>query len=221
MKSGHLELGLQQGPFSHRLTAVLRTHRWLAVQAVVLVPLAAAVLSLRQAPAYRAQAQVLVGSRADGSAPQPFAKRSVRIARRRAVARAAVAAAGVVESPRRFLAHSSAAMRPGSHVLALRVVSGSRALAARLARAYATAYALYRRDLRLAPAATVVAAAPSVRQVAPQVLRNTLLALLAGLGLGAALAFAGDALGAATAPTARRLTIVPPLPARRETEGTA
>jgi capsular polysaccharide biosynthesis protein len=165
LRSGHVEPEPHGGLTLHRLTLVLSRHRWLVVQAVVLVPLAAAVLSLRQSKEYRAEAQVLIGRHSYAGAftgvgepalnlqPERVLRTSAALARLPEVARRALAAAGVAETPQRLLAHSSVAVRQNTDLLAFRVENGSPALAERLATAYATAFAGYRRELDLGPVA--------------------------------------------------------------------
>jgi succinoglycan biosynthesis transport protein ExoP len=135
---------------------VLRRRRWMFLAAVLLVPTLAAVLTMRQAPSYRASAQVLldretvVGSQAPAMDPEREVQTQADLARVPAVATRAIEASRVANlTPADFLKSSGVAPMLGSDFLMFSVTSSSPNVARRLATAYADAYVDYRQDLNM------------------------------------------------------------------------
>ena len=144
--------------------AVLRRRKWIVLQAVVLVPLAALLFSLNQVRLYQASAEVLL-SRENLAASltgvedpllsqqaDRIAETQAQLARVPAVVAPTLREAGVgsrtVES---FLATSTVSTRTNSDLLVFSVTDRDPALAARLATAYARQFSDYKSKLDTAP----------------------------------------------------------------------
>jgi Mrp family chromosome partitioning ATPase len=144
---------------------VVRRRKWVIVQAVILVPLAAVLFSIRQPAEYSASADVLlsrqnlatsltgvqdtsiIGTQADRSAQtQADLARSPEVAKR---ALQGAHAHGL--SVRDFLAASSVTAKQNADLLLFTVTNHDPKLAARLANAYADAYKTYRKEVETAP----------------------------------------------------------------------
>jgi Mrp family chromosome partitioning ATPase/capsular polysaccharide biosynthesis protein len=139
---------------------VLRRRKWIVLQAVVLVPLAAVLFSLNQQTLYQASAQVLLSSQnlaaqltntqSTGINLQPD-----RIAQTQAgVARVPVIASRVLRrvggtglTVDQFLSDSSVSTSPNADLLGFTVTNHDPQLARRLVDAYAREYTIYRRQL--------------------------------------------------------------------------
>ncbi len=139
---------------------VVRRRKWIILQAVVLVPLAAVAFSLHQQRLYQASAQVLLstqnlaaqvtGTQSTGLNLQPD-----RIAQTQAgVARVPVIAQRVLRrvsgtrlTVDQFLADSSVTTSPNADLLGFSVTNHDPQLARRLVDAYARLYTSYRRQL--------------------------------------------------------------------------
>jgi polysaccharide biosynthesis transport protein len=147
------------GPTSiHDYVAVLRRRKWIAIQALVFVPLVALFLSLRQDPLFEAQADViltrenLVGALTGtsdatvGDTAERFAQTQAQLARAPAIARATLnelmLRGRTVDG---FLASTSVSPHADADFLTFRARGESRALAVRLANAYAEEFTSYRR----------------------------------------------------------------------------
>jgi receptor protein-tyrosine kinase len=144
----------------HDYLRVLRRRKWIVLQAVVLLPLLAVLLSLRQERLYQASAQVLL-SRDDlaatltgtltpssGQQPERLVETQADLARVSAVAQRVLENVGPAdESVKEFLAASSVTAKPEADILTFRVVDGSPALATLLATEYARQFTIYRRQL--------------------------------------------------------------------------
>jgi Mrp family chromosome partitioning ATPase/capsular polysaccharide biosynthesis protein len=138
---------------------VVRRRKWIIIQAVVLVPLAAVLFSLQQRAEYQASADVLLShqnlSAALSGAPDPNANVAPdRAAQTQAsLARVPLIAQRVIESlhlpmtTKDLLASSSVTPATNADILTFTVNSHDSALAPRLAAAYARQYTLYRRQL--------------------------------------------------------------------------
>lgn len=148
---------------------VARRRKWIIVQAVVLVPLAAVLFSLQQTKLYEAESQVLLS--AQNLAAQLTNTQSTginlqpdRIAQTQAgVARVPEIAARVIEIAKQpqlgvkgFLASSSVATAPNADLLTFTVTNADPWLARRLAAVYARQYTIYRRQLDTAAIATAL-----------------------------------------------------------------
>ena len=134
---------------------VLRTRKWVIVQMLLLAPLVALVLSVRQAPEYKATAGVLLhldpgeslAPRTSG-APSEDPARVVRNQARRAaslpVAELVVRATWpAFTSPVQLLDHSTVSTNEGIDLLTIAVRHPERVSAAGVADAYARQFALY------------------------------------------------------------------------------
>jgi tyrosine-protein kinase len=139
---------------------VVQRRKWIILQAVVLVPLAAVLFSLNQQKLYEAQAQVLLSSQnlaaqltntqSTGINLQPD-----RIAQTQAgVARVPAVAQRVVErvpeanlTGDEFLGASSVSTSPNADLLTFSVTNHDPSLARRLAAVYAREYTVYRRQI--------------------------------------------------------------------------
>jgi succinoglycan biosynthesis transport protein ExoP len=140
---------------------VVRRRRWLIIQAVVLVPLAAAAFSLHQQKLYQASAQVLLssqnlaaqlttGSQSNGVnvTPDWIDQTQAEVARVAKVAEHALAAVPKTGlTPQQFLDSSSVSTATGADVLTFSVTNPNPRRAKRLVDAYAAAYVGYRRRL--------------------------------------------------------------------------
>jgi tyrosine-protein kinase len=151
----------------HDYLRVLRRRKWLVLQAVVLLPLAAVLLSLRQERLYEASAQVLLsrddltaaltGTITPSSAQQPerLAETQAELARVSAVARRVLAATGSTRmSVEKFLSGSSVTAKPEADLLTFRVRNPSPERAELLATSYARQFTAYRRRLDTAALVT-------------------------------------------------------------------
>jgi tyrosine-protein kinase len=139
---------------------VVRRRKWIILQAVVLVPLAAVAFSLQQQKLYRASADVLLvqqnlGTQLNGitdptiyQQPDRKAQTQADLARSPDVARQALDAAGLRgRSTQDLLSHSSVAAKQNADLLQFSVTDRNPAIAARLANAYGRAYIGYRAKL--------------------------------------------------------------------------
>jgi succinoglycan biosynthesis transport protein ExoP len=139
---------------------VVRRRRWIILQAVVLVPMAAIFFSLHQQKLYKAEAQVLLsaqnlaaqltGTQSTGINLQPD-----RIAQTQAgVARVPMVPQRVLDSigdtgltVGDFLGESGVSTAPNADLLTFSVTNHNQLLAQRLVNAYARQYTIYRRQL--------------------------------------------------------------------------
>jgi tyrosine-protein kinase len=139
---------------------VLKRRRWVVLLALVVVPVAAVLLSLRQPALYEASAQVLISRESlatqleglsDSSAedPERNAQTQAQLARVPEVARRALEAAELNRSPSDLLGASSVTPTPETDLLTFRVRDADPDVAASLANAYARQFAIYRRKLDL------------------------------------------------------------------------
>jgi RNA polymerase sigma-70 factor (ECF subfamily) len=139
---------------------VVRRRKWIILQAVVLVPLAAVAFSLQQQKLYRASADVLLvqqnlGTQLNGitdptiyQQPDRKAQTQADLARSPDVAQQALDAAGLRgRSTQDLLSHSSVAAKQNADLLQFSVTDRNPAIAARLANAYGRAYIGYRANL--------------------------------------------------------------------------
>jgi succinoglycan biosynthesis transport protein ExoP len=138
--------------------AVLRRHAWVVLLPIVLVPLAAVFLSLRQQSLYKASAQVFLKQQnlaatlagvPDYSVfqdPATFAQTQVDLAQAPTVERRTVKAVGR-PGDIALLARSSVTASANGDLLTFAVTLPDRALAPKLATAYARQYTLYRHEL--------------------------------------------------------------------------
>jgi Mrp family chromosome partitioning ATPase len=140
---------------------VLRRRAWLVLAAVLLVPAAAVLLSLRGESLFQSKAQVLLSHQNLASAltmnvqdPSAFVQAD-RLAQTQAnVARVPEIASSMLErlhvrelTPKRFLAESSVSAGQNSDILTFRVTNHDPLLARRMVEGYAREYTRYRRKL--------------------------------------------------------------------------
>jgi len=138
--------------------AILERQKWLVLIAVVLVPVLAVTLSMRQQRLYESSAQVLIsrqnpaavlfGTQETSPQVERAAQTEADVARVSAVATRTLKAAGVrTMTPSEFLAASDASAKTNTDLLEFLVTLPDPKLAVRLATAYARQYTLYRREL--------------------------------------------------------------------------
>ena len=139
---------------------VVRRRKWIILQAVVLVPLAALLFSLNQEKLYQAQAQVLLssqnlaaqltGTQVTGVSLQPdrIAQTQADVARVPELAQRVLGRVrGTGLTPQAFLLASSVTTATNADILTLSVTNHDPALAQKLVNAYAVSYTVYRRQL--------------------------------------------------------------------------
>jgi succinoglycan biosynthesis transport protein ExoP len=159
-KSEPFEGGLHRGPTLLDYLRVVRRRKWIVVEVVVLVTLAAVLSSLRQEDMYRASSQVLLSDQNLASAltgtqastgvslqADRVAQTQADLARVPDVAKRTIAAVGLHRSPRALLAHSSVSVKTNADLLQFSVTDHVAKVAAELATAYARQYVLYRQQL--------------------------------------------------------------------------
>lgn len=139
---------------------VARRRKWIILQAVVLVPAAAVLLSLGQVPLYEASAEVLLSRQNLATSltgtPDPTASlQAERVAQTQAelahvptvAARTLTAAKVSGRTPEQLLERSEVSAKQNADLLEFRVTDSSPALAVLLANEYARQYTNYRREL--------------------------------------------------------------------------
>ena len=150
---------------------VVRRRKWVIVQAAVLVPVVAVLVSIRQQAMYQATADVLLsrqnlatsltgvqdtsvyGAQADRSAQtQADLARSPEVAER-ALSKARAGGMSVKD----FLGASSVSAKQNADLLTFAVKDHEPALAAKLTNAYAAAYKEYRNEVETAPIRAAIA----------------------------------------------------------------
>ncbi len=152
--------GLHHGSTLHDYVRVVRRRKWVILEAVVLVTLAAVLFSLHQQRMYRASSQVLLSNQnlasvltgtqqSTGVSLQAdrVAQTQADLARVPEVAKRTVAAVGLRRSPAALLAHSSVSAKTNADLLQFSVTDHNPTLATRLATAYAAQFVLYRQQL--------------------------------------------------------------------------
>lgn len=142
---------------------VVNQHKVLIVVVTLLAGAASFLLSVRQTPRYQAVSQVLLSNvdlpslvtntqNPNTAVPaERNAATQAQLARVPAVARQALATAGVDESPSDLLGHSSVASDPSSDLLTFAVGDRHARVAEQLATAYARAFVQYRYEIERAP----------------------------------------------------------------------
>lgn len=138
---------------------VLRRRKWIFLQAVLIVPVVAVALALREPPVYQASAEVLLNRQSlatqlfninDPAAwdPSRIAKTQASIARVPEVARRALAAAGITDRDASdLLGRSSVSPKEETDLLVFSVSDSNPELATRLATEYARQYTEYRNEI--------------------------------------------------------------------------
>jgi polysaccharide biosynthesis transport protein len=131
---------------------ILRRRKWIVLLAVVIVPLAAVALSLRQSPLYESSAEVLlgnqtlpslsgVGSNSNSSSSPSEIDTQLQIAEQPFLARRVAIALHV--SPEAVAGSTSVSEIGDTNVLQVLTTSGSPTLAARIATEYARQFTIY------------------------------------------------------------------------------
>jgi Mrp family chromosome partitioning ATPase/capsular polysaccharide biosynthesis protein len=142
---------------------VVRRRKWIILQALVLLPLVAVALEIRQEPVYQASADVLL-SRQNLAAtlngipdpstyyiPERLAQTQAELARVPEVARRVVDAAGIEgRTAYGLLASSSVIASPTSDILTFSVSDFDQSVAPRLATEYARQFTRYRSEIESA-----------------------------------------------------------------------
>jgi succinoglycan biosynthesis transport protein ExoP len=138
---------------------IARRRKWIILQAVVLVPLAAVAFSLRQEPLYESFADVLLSNQnlagaltgtanlSGTSTPERVAETQAALARVPKIAGAALREAGLNRPASDLLVNSTVSTSPNSDLIRFTVTDPNASLAKRLATAYAHQYTLYRQKL--------------------------------------------------------------------------
>lgn len=154
-----LEGWAHEGATLHDYLRVVRRRKWILLQAVILVPLAAVLFTLSQEPLYKATSSVLITNQdlsaavlgiesfVDGGSSERVAQTQADLARTQDVAERTVEAAEVDMTAREFLSISSAEPRTDADLIDLDVEHPDRAAAIALASAYATEFAEFRLEL--------------------------------------------------------------------------
>jgi polysaccharide biosynthesis transport protein len=147
--------------------ALVRRRKWIILQAVVLIPVLAVLLSMQQQPVYSASAEVLLSRQNLAAAlagiqdplafqdPSRMGQTEADRARAPEVAERAVEAAEAPRSPGELLSNSEVSPKSNADLLVFTVRDTDRDLAVSLANAYALEYTRFRqesdsRDLRSA-----------------------------------------------------------------------
>jgi len=140
---------------------VVKRRKWVIIQAIVLVPLAAVLYSLHEQPVYRASAQVLLsdqnlaaslsGTQQTSSSSIPSATlvaTQAQLARVPSIARHAVARlkSGKVKAGK-LRSSCDVAASQSTYILTFKCSSNNKVLAAEMVNAYAEQYTLFRRQL--------------------------------------------------------------------------
>jgi succinoglycan biosynthesis transport protein ExoP len=187
---------------------VLWRRKWVVIQLLLLGPLVALVLTLRQAPEYEATAGVLLhldhslAPRASAAPSQDPARIIQNEARRAAslpVAKRVVRATRpAFTSPGNLLDHSTVSTNKGSDLLTIAVWHSERVSALGVADAYAREFVLYlHRTQKMAHSrapARAIPVAGGATEVQPRPIHNALLGIGIGFLLGLAAAFLCEAL---------------------------
>jgi len=149
----------QHGSTLRDYLRVVRRRKWIILQAVILVPLAAVLFSLRQERMYQASAEVLLSQQnlaaaLTGTTSATPTQQADRVAQTQAdlarvpeVASRTLSAVGIQRSAIDFLDHSSVTAKQNADLLAFTVTDHSPELAATLASAYAKQFVAFRQEL--------------------------------------------------------------------------
>ncbi len=152
------ETGQQGWPLRDYL-GVVRRRLWVILLAVILVPLAAVLFSVRQERMYQASAEVLLSQQNLAAAltntmgaipsqqPDRVAQTQAELARMPEVARRTLSSVGLHRPALDFLNHSSVRAKQNTDLVTFTVTDHSRALAMVLATAYAKNYVSYRQQV--------------------------------------------------------------------------
>ena len=161
---------------------VVRRRKWIILQAVVLVPLAAVLFSLHQQTRYQATSEVLLNrqnlanSLTGAQDPSVYQQDATITQTQAYVARVPAVAAGALKrahettlTPQQLLGMSSVSVKANADLLDFSVTNHDPLLARRLADAYAYSYTVYRRQL---DTASVARALSSVQARLKELIRS-------------------------------------------------
>jgi polysaccharide biosynthesis transport protein len=152
------EVAAAEGTTLRDYVQVVRRRKWIILLTMILVPVAAVVLSLRQTPMYQSSAEVLLNRQnsalLSGAAdpntyyqPERVLQTQAELARVPAVAERVIETSGANESVQDFLASSSVSSEPNSDILTFKVVDEDPGMAQKLATSYAHGFTQYRAEL--------------------------------------------------------------------------
>src|SRR5215207_9563286 len=139
--------------------SLLWRRKWIILQAVLVVPIVAVVIALRQDPVYQASSEVLLSRQDIGSQllgltnanlytdPERFAETQAGLARVPDLAERVVKRAGVGDSAGSLLGSSDVFANPNADLLVFTVRNSDPEVAARLATAYGREFTRFRREL--------------------------------------------------------------------------
>jgi polysaccharide biosynthesis transport protein len=139
--------------------SVLARRKWVVIQALLIVPLTAVLIALRQDAVYSASSEVFLSRQDIGSQllgltnsnlytdPERFAQTQADLGGSPELAQRVVKAAHVDESPGALLASSGISPKPNADILVFSVRNHDPAAAMRLANAYADQFTGFRREL--------------------------------------------------------------------------
>jgi Mrp family chromosome partitioning ATPase len=142
--------------------AILRRRKWIAIQTVLIVPIAAVLLTMQEPKEYAAQAEVLLqrqtissalgGPAEDANAfdPDRYASTQAELARIPEVASGVVARVNNQRTAGELLAMSSIFPKAGSDILVIQVNDRDPNMAARLATAYAREFTKFQGEFATA-----------------------------------------------------------------------
>jgi capsular exopolysaccharide synthesis family protein len=146
-------------PTFHDYVATLLRRKWIVIAVLVLVPVGSVAVGMSEKPVYEGSAEVLLGhldlatsltgvpDQTPALQPERVTATQAQLARVPEVARLAMKSAGVKGSVDEFLRMSSVTQSINTDILDFNVRNTNRALASRLATAYARVYTRYRRGL--------------------------------------------------------------------------
>ncbi|MHB8468722.1 MAG: tyrosine-protein kinase domain-containing protein [Gaiellaceae bacterium] len=153
------EMSTERAPTIRDYLNLFRRRKWLIIQAVVLIPVVAVFLALRQQSLYEASSNVLLGQESQfaqltgipsvsGSEdPVRFAQTQAQLAQIPAVAALVLKAAHVSGNPYTFFQRAQITADPNTDLMTFSVTDHDPALAIRLVNAYAEEFTRYRRQL--------------------------------------------------------------------------
>jgi succinoglycan biosynthesis transport protein ExoP len=140
--------------------SVLRRRKWIILQALVVVPIVAVWLSLRQVPLYQSAADVLVGRTSITASltgiqdpityyrPERLAQTQAELARVPQLASRVLKRAGITDrSAQAFLGQSTAEAADDADLFSFNVIDTNPAVATQLATAYAEEFTKFKREI--------------------------------------------------------------------------
>src|SRR5690242_10294972 len=140
--------------------SVIQRRKWIVIVMVVLVPLAATALALRQTKEYQGSADVLLtqqdvassltGVDLNGQQPDParFAETQAQLAKVPQLAQQVLTRAGLQRSPAQLIANLDVSPEQNADLLTFKVTDPNRGLASELTTLYAQEFIGYRQKLQ-------------------------------------------------------------------------